>query len=224
MKKNLLIKLMAATLAASAALTPMSVLAAPKTMPDGGIFDPQYYASTYPDVVKALGADENILYQHYLTYGKKEGRQPYAPALTDAQVTEKLLALKSKYPDGMVWGNDSYYDRPGRNGRTARSYACGAFAMKITDEVYGPLTPTRTIRIHNDDDLRPGDIVHIWDGTHDVVVVGLDEQKVYMCEGNTGGVVVWGAFNRPIDTDLEGCWITRRVTATAPLPAKGEQK
>ncbi|MDD5848051.1 MAG: CAP domain-containing protein, partial [Firmicutes bacterium] len=66
MKKNLLIKLITATLAASTVLTPMSVLAAPKTMPDGGVFDPQYYASTYPDVVKALGADENVLYQHYL--------------------------------------------------------------------------------------------------------------------------------------------------------------
>ena len=220
MKKNLLIKLITATFAASTVLAPMSVLAAPKTMPDGGVFDPQYYASTYPDVVKALGADENVLYQHYLTYGKKEGRQPYAPALTDEQVTEKLLALKSKYPDGMVWDENTYYDRPGRNGRTARFYACSAFAMQITDEVYGPLTPTRTIPFHSVGDLRPGDILHIWHYTHDIVVVGLDEQKIYYCEGNAGGLVEWGAFNRPTDSYFEGDWVTRRVTATAPLPAK----
>ena len=219
MKKNLLIKLITATLAASTVLTPMSVLAAPKTMPDGGVFDPQYYASTYPDVVKALGADENVLYQHYLTYGKKEGRQPYAPALTDAQVTEKLLALKSKYPDGMVWNENSYYDRLGRNGRTIRYYACAAFAMQITDEVFGPLTPTRQVPLHNADDLRPGDIVHIYGGTHEYVIAGLDEQKIYVCDGNSGGYVSWGAINRSTYTDLKDCWITRRVTATTPLPS-----
>lgn len=190
MKKNLLIKLITATLAASTVLTPMSVLAAPKTMPDGGVFDPQYYASTYPDVVKALGADENVLYQHYLTYGKKEGRQPYAPALTDEQVTEKLLALKSKYPDGMVWNEDTYYDRPGRNGRTARFYACGAFAMQITDEVYGPLTPTTQVRPNSPADFKPGDIVHL--KQHDVVIVSVGNEGTYVCDGNDGGVVGWG--------------------------------
>lgn len=219
MKKNLLIKLMTATLAASAALTPMSVLAAPKTMPDGGVFDPQYYASTYPDVVKALGADENVLYQHYLTYGKKEGRQPYAPALTDEQVTEKLLALKSKYPDGMVWDDDTYYDRPGRNGRTARFYACGAFAMQITDEVYGPLTPTTQVHPTSTADLRPGDILHIWNNTHDFVVVSVDDQYLYMACGNAAGLVRWDKWLRSRWTSFDGTYITRRVTATAPLPA-----
>ena len=56
-----------------------SVLAAPKTMADGGGFDPEYYAQQNPDVVAALGMDENVLYQHYLNNGKKEGRMPCAP-------------------------------------------------------------------------------------------------------------------------------------------------
>ena len=57
----------------------MTAYAAPKTMPDGGVFDAQYYAATYPDVAAAFGTDENLLYQHYLTAGKAEGRLPYAP-------------------------------------------------------------------------------------------------------------------------------------------------
>jgi lipoprotein-anchoring transpeptidase ErfK/SrfK len=37
-------------------------------------FDANYYATKYPDVVNALGNDPNVLYNHYITYGLKEGR------------------------------------------------------------------------------------------------------------------------------------------------------
>lgn len=43
-----------------------------------GQFDPIYYAQTYPDVAAALGTDATVLYNHYITYGQKEGRIPYA--------------------------------------------------------------------------------------------------------------------------------------------------
>lgn len=52
--------------------------AAPVTMPDGGTFDAEYYAQNNPDVVAILGTDANVLYQHYLTSGRLEGRKPYA--------------------------------------------------------------------------------------------------------------------------------------------------
>ena len=52
---------------------PLQVFAAEK-------FDPAYYAATYADVVNVLGTDVNALYNHYLTYGQKEGRMPYAGA------------------------------------------------------------------------------------------------------------------------------------------------
>lgn len=41
-------------------------------------FDPVYYAQTYPDVAAALGTDATALYNHYLNFGQKEGRIPYA--------------------------------------------------------------------------------------------------------------------------------------------------
>ena len=57
------------------------VCAEPQTMPDGSIFDPEYYAANNPDVVAAYGSDNpEYMYQHYLNYGKKEGRLPYAGA------------------------------------------------------------------------------------------------------------------------------------------------
>ncbi len=49
-----------------------------KTMPDGMLFDPSFYAATYNDVYKAFGMNEALLYQHYLLCGIKEKRLPYA--------------------------------------------------------------------------------------------------------------------------------------------------
>ena len=55
----------------------MTVCAEAHVMADGEIFDAQYYAQNNPDVVTAIGTDENMLYFHYKFYGKAEGRQPH---------------------------------------------------------------------------------------------------------------------------------------------------
>lgn len=73
MKKSLF-AIMAATMVLSSSLT---VSAAPETMPDGTIFDAEYYAQNNPDVTAVLGTDRDALYQHYATCGKAEGRQAY---------------------------------------------------------------------------------------------------------------------------------------------------
>lgn len=78
-KGNHIFKLVAAFVLGFMMMTDMSAktFAAPKQMPDGNIFDPEFYAATYPDVVAALGTNETILYNHYLLCGSKEGRLPY---------------------------------------------------------------------------------------------------------------------------------------------------
>ena len=48
--------------------TTMDMQAAPKTMPDGTVFDAEFYAETYPDVKDAVGSDETALYDHCLLY------------------------------------------------------------------------------------------------------------------------------------------------------------
>lgn len=53
--------------------------AAPEQMPDGTVFDAEYYAANNPDVVAVLGTDKTVLYTHYQTSGMKEGRLPYDP-------------------------------------------------------------------------------------------------------------------------------------------------
>ena len=56
------------------------VLVTVKTPVYATSFDPAYYGSRYPDVVNVLGTDPQKLYNHYLTYGMKEGRTPYEGA------------------------------------------------------------------------------------------------------------------------------------------------
>ena len=87
--------MVAAVLSVMIAASPMTAFAAPKVMSDGGAFDPQYYAETYPDVKSAFGTDENLLYNHYKLNGKAEGRLPYNPA-DEAAVQQLLLAEAQK--------------------------------------------------------------------------------------------------------------------------------
>ena len=102
MKKKLTVLILICVLMFSG----MSVFAAPKTMADGGIFDPEYYAATYPDVAAAFGTDENLLYQHYLICGKAEGRLPYAPGTTTAAATASTVKTM---PDGGLFDPVYYY-------------------------------------------------------------------------------------------------------------------
>ncbi|MBO5292483.1 MAG: hypothetical protein J6B10_04800 [Lachnospiraceae bacterium] len=70
-----------------------------KTMPDGTVFDAEYYAQSNPDVVAALGTDENLLYQHYVVYGKNEGRKATngVGASAVAQTTQSLTDANGVY-------------------------------------------------------------------------------------------------------------------------------
>ena len=49
-------------------------------LPDGTVFDPQFYAAANPDVLAALGTDAGLLYMHYMNCGMAEGRFPNANA------------------------------------------------------------------------------------------------------------------------------------------------
>lgn len=70
--------------------TGMTVCAAPKTMDDGTVFDAEYYANLYPDVVAVYGTEESALYEHYVTYGQNEGRSIAAPI--ESEITVEAAA------------------------------------------------------------------------------------------------------------------------------------
>ena len=79
--RNLLSKLIAGVLLCGTMVlgSHFTSWAAPEQMPDGTVFDADYYAANNPDVVAVLGTDKTILYNHYLTSGIREGRLPYDP-------------------------------------------------------------------------------------------------------------------------------------------------
>ena len=72
MRKKMVLVLLSGILGLSSSLT---AFAAPRTMPDGTVFDAEYYAQTNPDVAAIYGTDENTLYQHFMNLGKAEGRK-----------------------------------------------------------------------------------------------------------------------------------------------------
>ena len=68
------------------------------------IFDAKFYAKQNPDVVKAFGSDPEVLFQHFINFGIKEGRN--INSLFD------IKAYMKAYPDlQTAFGNDfsKYY-------------------------------------------------------------------------------------------------------------------
>ena len=59
--------------------------AAPQYMVDGAVFDAEWYREQNPDIAAAWPEDVSaeVLYQHYVTFGKNEGRTPYNAADLD---------------------------------------------------------------------------------------------------------------------------------------------
>lgn len=106
--------------------------AAPKVMPDGQIFDAEYYAAQNPDVVKAMGTDEAALYQHYTMFGIKEGRLPYAPG-TEKNVSAQPAAANTKKSSGKK--SSSFYAAGDENYLRA-SYLSqyGSYTIGVKDE------------------------------------------------------------------------------------------
>ncbi len=94
MKRRFMCFMLSAVLLIGSAMT---VSAAPQEMKDGTLFDPVYYAEQNPDVVAVLGKKTEVLYKHYVNYGKAEGR---AATADDAQGSEFDAEFYARtYPD-----------------------------------------------------------------------------------------------------------------------------
>ena len=68
----------AATVPMSAAGTLAAIEAQAAAFDYHAVFDATFYATAYPDVAAVVGSDAEALYQHYVTSGMLEGRQPSA--------------------------------------------------------------------------------------------------------------------------------------------------
>lgn len=127
-----------------------------------------------------------------------------------------FLTLQSIFPEGMKWGNDKMYTNP-IAAPGAKFSGCEAFAMEISDIVYGTLTPMQELHPATCAELQLGDIVRIFVNTHSVVVISMDDQFVTVCEGNYAGTVHWnGKYARNVlDGDMAYVWRRGLAGSTA---------
>ena len=107
--------------------------------------------------------------------------------ITQDNVREILNGLRSTYPEGMPWTNES-------NEYTSKALyingkGCSAFAFLCSDKVFGDLPLTA---VHSDfDRLRAGDILRVQNDTHTVVVLEKRADSVIVTEGNFDAAIHW---------------------------------
>lgn len=211
--KRIYAKLAAIVLSMSLA-APTSVYAAPKAMPDGTVFDAEYYAQNNPDVKAAFGTDESLLYQHYQMFGKKEGRLPYSPDANVAFVNigQKILSLQSALPEGTSCTNEGFKYR-GTSVWPYTGAGCVAFAMLVSDAVYGTSAKVTFNYSPTVNDIQPGDIVRFntKSGQHSVVVISADSKSITVCEGNYSKKIHWGRVIKKSSLQGSMVYIARRA-------------
>ncbi len=93
-------------------------LAAPRLMPDGGIFDAEYYGAQNGDVQAAFGWDEKLLYAHYVMFGRTEGRLPYDPATPETYLEQLRRVYYVTIGDRIISSVEREVDLSGLDLRT----------------------------------------------------------------------------------------------------------
>ncbi len=97
MKKKVRRTIVTALSIAVIAGSSLTAYAAPEVMPDGTTFDAEFYAANNPDVVAAYGTDAASLYQHYVEFGKAEGRKAVSNTVTDQKTLDAAASAHNYY-------------------------------------------------------------------------------------------------------------------------------
>lgn len=122
--------------------------AQPKVMKDGTIFDAEYYAQRYADVVAVYGTDENALFQHYTDFGKAENREGVK---TPSTSTFDPVYYAKQNPDVVaVYGNGNnnlyqhYLQHGIQEGRKPTANAKGGTSNTASTTTAPAVQPTET--------------------------------------------------------------------------------
>lgn len=99
--------------------------------------------------------------------------------LTEKEVYNKMIALKSKYPNGTPWGNDKCTNWNG--GIYSRGCGCAGFAFTLSDAAFGTKAATKHTDVSK---IRVGDILRLYNNTHSVIVLEVTTTGVTVAEGN----------------------------------------
>ena len=121
-----------------------------------------------------------------LPAGYQPGDANQDGVLTEEEVYDALMAFKEEVPEDTPWGDDVFY----LSSLGVRCYGCAAFAYKASDQAFsGPERVVRDVQ-----DLRVGDVIHLVDQNHWVIVTGFDGDRINTADGNNADRVNWGSY------------------------------
>ena len=117
---------------------------------------------------------------------------------TPQEAYEAMIALQSKFPEGMHWtdassGTYTWKGGRGENGEIATmGTGCVNFAFQLSDAAFGTL-PARMLKENEFEfaDIHVGDILIISLG-HSVIVLQVNDDSMVIAEGNYNQSIHWG--------------------------------
>lgn len=136
-------------------------------------------------------------------------------APTQQQAYERMIALKSEYPEGKRWTNDNFYAWNG--GVYSGGYGCAGFAFILSDAAFGDL-PARVLEEFTYTDVKVGDILRINHDTHSVIVLEVQSDRVVVAEGNYNSSIHWGRTLTKAKVEEADYIMTRYPKTAQPEP------
>lgn len=139
--------------------------------------------------------------------------------LTEAEVYETLIALKSQFPQGMPYSEKDHYTSNitwyTSEITMASPYGrgCSAFANYFSDTAFGYL-PARYFNVVDFDAIMVGDRLLTF--THEMIVLEVYSDRVVVAEGNFNGRVNWGYTLTRQEIERECALVTRYPEGTQP--------
>lgn len=119
--------------------------------------------------------------------------------LTEKDVYNKMIAFKSKYPNGTPWDNSKCYKWKG--GFFDEGCGCAGFAFMLSDAAFGSAKAKKHTDVSK---IRVGDILRLYNDTHSVIVLEVNSTGVTVAEGN---MTIVGSFEN-------GVYWGRKITSS----------
>ena len=125
-----------------------------------------------------------------------EGTGTTTESVTPDEVYDKIIALKTDYPEGKSWTNDNTYVWEGNvlsiimpNVTAFTGGGCAGFAMLASDAAFGDLPAYKYTDVSK---VRVGDILRLDNDNHSVIVLTVSGKKITVAEGNFNSSIHWG--------------------------------
>lgn len=136
----------------------------------------------------------------------------YGTQIDQATAYERLIALKTVFPEGMSWTEANTYNWTiADHGKETWGIACSAYALQVSDLVFGVDAPSYN---HKDiNNIKVGDIIKLYgiNGcNHAVVALEVYDDYIVTTEGNYASTVHWGGKFTKSDLIMYDAIITTR--------------